>query len=123
MTVHDFEGGNINATNYLDYAAIMLPPFVFSNNSGNNVDVVFSSQTTSDFYPLVNKTLETYAVDSSIISATVLGDSSEFNGDIFVILRLHKQVHALCYGSIVSLLLNVLSLFIAFPSAHLCLLG
>lgn len=94
MSVHDFEREeNISAADFPDnYAGIMLPPIVFVNQTKTNTDIVFSSYTSSEFYPLVNRTLENYAVASSIISATVLGNDSEFNGVIYIVLRLHLEV-------------------------------
>ena len=93
VSLRDFEGETGNSTDYPDdYAAIMLPPDVFLNQTMTNVNIVFSSFSSSDFYPLVNKTLESFAVASNTISATVLGNASELNGYVFIVLRLHFEV-------------------------------
>ena len=118
VSLGDF-AGNINATNYQGvYTAIMLPPVVFSNKSNPVVNVVFSSFSSSELYPLVNKTVESFEVASNIISATILGNASEVNATVFIIIRLHYEVshskQTFCFYN------N--GLLLAFPSVKLCIL-
>ena len=112
--------GNINATNYQGvYTAIMLPPVVFSNKSNPVVNVVFSSFSSSELYPLVNKTMEGFEVASNIISATILGSASKLNGNVSIILMLNNKVS---YSK--QTFVFIMKVFLlAFPNAQLCFLG
>lgn len=90
----DFTGGDISASDFDEnYSGILLPPDVFANNPDESVGIVFSSYSSSQIYPLINKTLETFDVASSIVSATLIGNASEFNASVYVVLKLQVEVN------------------------------
>lgn len=91
----DFSPKDINAANYNeDFSGILLPKDVFANNDTPNSDIgiVFSLYTSSQMYPLINKTLDTFNVASTIVSAILIGNDTKFNASIYIVLKLQYEV-------------------------------
>ena len=68
----------------------MLPPEAFST-SGENSNIVFSMFESSELFPLINKSIESFAVASTIASATIFGGEERISANITIVLKLHSM--------------------------------
>lgn len=74
------------------FSGMLLPPAIFRNQTNGSVGIVFGSFNSSRLFPLVNKSLDTFAVASTIVSATILGNVSELESSVYVVLQLESEV-------------------------------
>lgn len=91
VSVGEFVDSSFNASGLdNDTVMIMLPPDVFENET-MDASVVFSMFSSSELYPLTNKTFDEFNVASTVVSATVIG-SKNISANITVILKLNSAV-------------------------------
>jgi len=85
---------NSSATEFDEnFSGILLPPDIFESlEFSDDVGIVFSSFTTSQLYPLRSSVPEFFSVNSSVVSATILGNYTQLNSSVHVVLQLHVEV-------------------------------
>ena len=88
--IQRFRGEIFNASNLpRDTVSILIPPDAFANQTSAETNIVFSAFSSSDLYPSVNQTFP-FGVNSSVVSATVVG--SEISSNITIVLKLNVPV-------------------------------
>ncbi len=74
------------------FSGIILPPYIFENQTNESVGIVFGAYRSSRLFPLVNKTLDAFAVASTVVSATITRNILELLPPIYVVLQLEDKV-------------------------------
>ena len=94
MSIENYTNKSFNASDQSnDTSAVMIPPDAFGNEtrSGNESGVVFSLFSSADLYPLGNGIMEDFEIASTVISATVLGETM-ISSNITIVLKLNYEV-------------------------------
>ncbi len=117
--------GAIHASGILTgQSTISLPASAFSSisNESGPIDIVFSSMTTSDLFPLTNKSSVNHAVASSVISLSISKKYAIHNlqDNVTIALQLHNKV-IICLVLLTTLF--KCRMHLALPKRIMCVLG